>query len=276
MKLQKIYANVQGRNVLIEHDQHTYIYIHDQPKELPHASSKSDDRLQNINMMDFQSKISMVLRTQAKQQGIHFPIKKGKYGVEITVTTQRPSTEVPIVETAKAIIDAVNKEVVPDDDNIYYLKIRVQRHSSRSRTNKSSPSDKIALSINDLTIKKTVVKLQELCTYIVPKTNPSLVNGCDEEFFYPHLELYPHYVWQALSKDGFQMSRANESSVKLSFTGAVQSKDLDNMVKCYLPIMFQTQSLKPSNVVELELFKVDDPNAKGSIEMHVNCNSMQP
>ncbi|MEN1966600.1 hypothetical protein WMZ97_00865 [Lentibacillus sp. N15] len=276
MKLRKLNTNISGRNVLIEHDQHMYIQLHDQPKELPHASSKSDDRLQDISMMDFQGKISMVLRAHAKQLGIHLPLNNGMYGVEIYITTQRPPNDVPIVQTTKAIVDAINNEVVCDDDEIYRLKINVRRFTSRSRANKSVPLDKVTLSIVDMTMNRTVIGFKELCTFIVPKRNPFLVNGRDEEFFYPHLELYPHYVWQALSKDGFQMSSADECAVRLSFTGAVQSKDLDNMAKCYLPIMFQSQSLEESNVVALELLKVHDPNTKGLIEMHVNCNSTQP
>jgi len=272
----KIYSDIFNEKIMIEHDMNNYIHIHDQPKEMPHSSNKTLNRLQNITMMDFQAKLSMVLRAIAKHHNINLPLPKREYGIDIKITTKRQIEELPIINTAKAIIDAINKEVINNDAEIFYLKVNIYPIPSKSRNANSKPSDEIDLDIYDLSSNQTIIGFKRLTTYIVTKDSPYLAGGFDDEFFYPHIEMYYYPVRQALLKDGFRISTANSYSVKMCFAGAVQSKDLDNMAKTYLPIMKDIAAFNYSDILEIELYKKHCSHRNASVEIFVDCNSLQP
>ncbi|WP_026908406.1 hypothetical protein [Paucisalibacillus globulus] len=276
MTYKKIKARIMDRNVLIEHDGGSHILLHDQPLEMPHTSSKGTNRLQSTSMMDFQGKISMVLRAIASQKGVILPLLKGEYGVEINISTPRPRKELPILESVKAIIDAINNEIVSNDAEIYSLRVNLYSSKPGSRMRESMPYDSIDLRIYDVLTQTTKLQFNGLTTYIVPKSNPILSGGFDDENFYPHIELLHQPMRELLYKDGFEIAASNHYAVKLHFNGAIQSKDLDNMAKTYLPILYGTQIVTPFNIVKLELSKEHVSNSIGYIDIRVNCNSMQP
>jgi len=275
MTYNMIKAKIIDESILIEHDGGSHIVIHDQPMEMPHSSSKGTERLQNTSMMDFQGKISMVLRAIANQKNIQLPLPKGVYGVDINITTSRSHKELNLLDSVKAIVDAINREIVFNDAEIYSLKINLYFTSSGSRKRTSIPSDSIDLRVYDHLTQNTILQFNSLTTYIVSKSKPMLFGGFDEENFYPHIELLHHPVGQLIYKDGFKIAAANEYAVKLHFKGAVQSKDLDNMAKTYLPILYGTQVVTPHNIVKLELLKEHESNTTGTIDIRVNCNNVQ-
>ena len=269
------YTTINNKSIKLEHDEKSYVKIYDQPIEMPHFSDSKTDRLQHVIMMDFQAKLSMVMRAQAKQNKLSLPLPKSKYGVTIKVTTIRDKKELPILLTAKAIVDAINKEVIDNDADIYSLKVEINPVSARSRRAKSKPTDEIDLEVYDVVSMKSLIRFQGLNTYIVPKSKPVLAGGFDAEYFYPDRELYHTYVQETLNRKGFVVSAADAYSVKLNFTGAVQSKDIDNMAKTYLPILESMPSFKADNILSLELYK-EHEDTHASVEIYVNCNSMQP
>ncbi|MDM8101346.1 hypothetical protein [Oceanobacillus oncorhynchi] len=218
----------------------------------------------------------MVLRAIANQKNLQLPLPKGVYGVDINITTSRSHKEFDLLDSVKAIVDAINREIVFNDAEIYSLKINLYFTNSGSRKRISIPSDSIDLRVYDLLTQNTILQFNSLTTYIVSKRKPMLSGGFDEENFYPHIELLHQPVGRLIYNDGFKVTAANEYVVKMHFKGAIQSKDLDNMAKTYLPILYGTQVVTSHKIVKLELSKEHAPNTTGSIDIRVDCNNVQP
>src|SRR5690606_29514971 len=140
----------------------------------------------------------------------------------------------------------------------------------------SIPSDSIEVREYDHLSQHTILQFTGLTTYIASKRTPMRSGGFVEADFYPHSDSVHHPVRQLIYKDGFKIAAANEYAAKLHFKGAIQSKDLDNMAKTYLPILYGTQVVTPHNIVKLELLKEHESNTTGSIDIRVNCNNVQP
>lgn len=276
MKLYRTNTMIDNRNVNIEHDRSSLIQIHDKPQELPHSSDKTSERLQHIDMMDFQSKISMILRGHLKQSGTNIPLQKGLYGVKIILKTPRPLVELPLLDTMKSILDGIDSELIANDAYIYNCKIDYLHTPLTSRATKTRPHDYLDIEIIDLTLQKVIVKVDGLNTFVVPKRSPYLLYSQDDEYIYPHLELYHIEVVSTLKKDGFQIPAASKYSVKIVFSGAIKSNDLDNMAKCYLPILLEDSNVDTSNIVSLELTKICKQSVNGSSSIHIHCNPVQP
>ncbi|MDC3418609.1 hypothetical protein [Aquibacillus salsiterrae] len=262
-------AIIQNKVIAIEHDKSKIIKIYDQPLEMPHFSEVGSERLQHIDMMDFQGKISMILRTQMMKVGIQTPLKKGQYSINIVVRTPRMLADLPLLETMKSILDGINGEIIFNDADIYHCRIKYVQYRLTPRATKVRPHDLIDITINDLALNQTLVSVRGFNTYIVPKRMPYVLNAEDDVYFYPLHEFYHLHVSDVLQKEGFQIKSPHQCSVKLEFRGGVASKDIDNMAKCYLPILTEGGFLCNQEIISLELSKNNQSNGTGAIIVRV-------
>lgn len=265
-------SSVSNNKVILEHDGSGYICINDLPIQLPHQSSSEAKRLQHTDMMDFQGIISMVVRAQMKQKGISLPFKGGRYRLDILITTSRDLNALPLCETMKSIMDGINREVIPNDADIYECTIKYQQRHRLSRHPKGRADDVIDLVIIDLSTGQLLVNIAGLNTYIVPKKSPILLNRHEDELWNLHYEFYYVDVWDALSRDQFRVSNANSYNVRMDFCGLIHLKDLDNMARCYLPLLYETKNIREDNIVMLELYKEVNTSNSDYVKISVTCN----
>lgn len=255
MNMSSCYTSIDNKNILIDHDGSKLIYIHDQPIELPHSSSKKSQRLQHIDMLDFQDRIAMASRIRMKQRGISLPLARGRYRMEISIESSRDLKQLPLCDTMKSIMDGVDEEVIYNDADIYECSITYQALRCKSRQPASRSEDIVSYKIIDLSTGRSVVNVAGLNTYIVPKKVPYLLNRLKDEYIYVHFEGYYSYIWDALKLDKFAAPTANTYNVRMHFKGSIQSKDLDNMARCYLPLLYETKDIREDNIIKLELSK---------------------
>ena len=265
-------SSVSDNKVLLEHDGARYICIHDIPFQFPHQSLPEAERLQHTDMIDFQDRISMVVRAQMKQVGVVLPFKSSRYRLEISITTSRDLQEIPLCETMKSIMDGINGEVIPNDADIYECTIKYQQQHRLSRHPKGRADDVIDLVIIDLSTGQLLVNIADLNTYIVPKKSAILLNRHEDELWNLHYEFYYVDVWDALNRDQFRLPNANSYNVRMDFCGSIHTKDLDNMARCYLPLLYETKNIREDNIVMLELYKEVNTSNSDYVKISVTCN----
>ncbi|GEL78681.1 hypothetical protein [Tenuibacillus multivorans] len=256
---------INHQSLNIQHNGSSFIKILDEPLEMPHSSTYNSLRLQDISMLDFQSRISMVFRAIARDKGVRLPLRGGEYGVEILLKSKRSNDDLSLLETTKAIIDGINSEVIENDAAIFHVKVRKVNKSIKVRA-KNKPSDELDVSIKELNANRSALDFAGLTTHLSLKKSPYLIDGVDAELFYPHIELIHYDISEALRVDGFNIV-TSIGALKMCFEGSVISKDLDNMAKTYTPILNELHNDYTRNIEELELIKIPQSKDKANVSI---------
>ncbi|EJL46188.1 hypothetical protein PMI08_01256 [Brevibacillus sp. CF112] len=171
--------------VRLTYDSVSYYCIHEEPRELPHDTYYEPDedeeiqRQQSVLMMAFQEKVAMLLRAKSKSVGILLPLPKGKYRVDITVTTPRYADEIPLLLVMKSVLDGINKEIIENDREIYECNIRYDQKPVYSKSTKPTSDESLKIEIYDM-VSLGAPKIEVSGDfYIVPKQSPILRDGGD-------------------------------------------------------------------------------------------------
>lgn len=258
--------------IILQHDYQSKIKILDQPMEMNHFSEFYSNRLQDLSMMDFQAKLTMVLRVKLKQLRVKLPLVHGKFELNIVIHSPRHLSELPLLDCMKGIMDAINKEIILDDDCIYKCTLDIHQTSIKSKSVKSRSQDLIDIKVSDMTTMNTVVDIKSINTFVVPKKHPLVLNQEEDIFFFMHKEMYHLFIIEELQKDSFKVKPSSKYSVKMNFVGDIASKDLDNIAKCYWPVLIEGNILLEQQITSLELNKRDLVTGKPFIEININCN----
>ncbi|WP_026701727.1 hypothetical protein [Salibacterium aidingense] len=268
--LSRIKTYIKKREVDIDHNNSSYICIHDQPKEMPHETDRRANRLQDINMMDFQSKVTMLLRANLKENQQQCPLPKGMYRVEIMVETSRRVDELPLLPVMKSVIDSFDREVVANDYDIYQCDI--QYRYVGAKTGKTNPDDFLTVQCFDMYSDILLVDFQSVNINIEPKVKPHVLNFDEHTYFFPEHDFYYVSIVDALHQNNIQCKASKTYAVDINFSGSIVNKDIDNMAKVYYPILSEGLGVQEDYITTLCLRKCKTIDIQSCIEIDIQCN----
>lgn len=250
-------------------------YIPAVTKEKPydHEDTRKIDTsgriLQNVPMMDFQAKVSMLLRMALKDANVVPPLT-GQFKVEISIKTDRPVGEIPLLYVAKSIMDGINKEIIIDDHSIFSCSISYKQRKSKSKTPRTKSPDELEIRLFGCNSSSNtpVISLMPTRIHVVPKAEPLLLNYEIDARLSLQDDFYPIAVSDDLLKDGMRVAGRGPVRLQMSFLGNVLSKDIDNMARMYYPIL-ENLGLLHDDVWQLDLIKQQAVGTKSYVEMEL-------
>lgn len=246
-----------NKAVNLNHDGKSFISIQDEPIELPHSSPKTVKKLQDIQMMDFQSKVSALLSLSTANAGLSLPLSTGQYKVEITVQSHRLPAELPLLSVMKSVVDGINKQIIADDQYVYQCDI--QYISSKRKIRPSQPKDFLTVVIYDMNSGQEIAGFRSVNIHVVPKSSPHVYDFDNDVYFYPKEDFYYQSVADGLINDGMRIPDYDAYAVSMKFEGSIKSKDLDNMARVYYPILHEL-GVKEERIYSLSLLKQSSIN----------------
>ena len=94
---------------------------------------------------------------------------KGKYRVDITVNTPRPTDEIPLLLVIKSVLDGINKEIIENDRQVYECNIRYDHKPVYSNASKSTSHESLKIEIFGMVSSGVPIIEVSDNFYIVPK-----------------------------------------------------------------------------------------------------------
>lgn len=236
----KVFDNI----VLVEHDKSHAIRIWDEPLNvrISYDTDVDEGVLQSIPMMQFQSKVAMLLRAELKSKGEPLPLPSDQYRVEVDIESTKSAAELPLIEVMKSVVDGLNKEIIANDRSVYECSIRYFAGRRKSKKYPARPTDKLSVRVYSLrsTTTQPIVSFKSVPLHAVPKATPHLMDWENTLLLPLNTEFYQDDISAALSQDGMKIAGAGPYQVSMTFTGvSALSKDVDNMARAYLPILKQ-------------------------------------
>lgn len=261
MTIRTLQVPLLDKTITVEHDQMRFIRIFDEPIGLPYEHEgkrgvqNESHMLQHIPMMDFQAKITSLLRAVLKDAKIPYPLK-GQFRVEIDVTTSRSISEMPLLLLMKSVVDGINKEIVTDDHCIFSCSIKYNWRARNRRSAVTKSPDVLSVRLFDYNSSSSspVVEFKQVHVHVVPKADPLILDYLRDVRWPLGNYDYQDDVAAALRNDGMQIAVGGPYRLHLLFLGNILSKDVDNMARMYYPIL-QQLGLRNEDVREIVLTK---------------------
>lgn len=261
MTVQAIRVNHDGRTIVVEHNQQYFIRIFDEPRGLSynHEGKRSVQNethvLQDIQMMDFQAKVSSLLRMSLKDAGTPYPLT-GEYRIEVEISTSRGVGELPLLLTLKSVMDGVNKQIVVDDSSVSSCSIKYRGQAVSLSSGVTKSPDELTVKLFDCNSSSNVpvAEFEDVPIHVVPKSEPLKLDWNNDTLFTFEEDDYQEVLAAALQNDGMQISGGGPYKINLLFLGNVSTKDIDNMARMYYPIL-EHLGLHSQDVVEAILAK---------------------
>lgn len=259
--IHSIHVNHCGENILVEHNQKEFIRIFDEPRGLSyeHAGKRGikneTHMLQDIQMMDFQAKVSSLLRMCLKDAGVSYPMA-GKYSVEVEISSSRDVNELPLLSVLKSVMDGINKHIICDDSLISSCSIKYSWRSVAPKRGVTKSPDTLTVRLFDCHSASNVpvAEFKDVSVYVVPKSEPIKLDWNNDTRFAFEEDDYQEALSTALKRDGMQISGGRPYKINLLFLGNVSTKDIDNMARMYYPIL-EHLGLHSQDVVQVVLNK---------------------
>lgn len=259
--IQSVHVNHGGKTILVEHNQQGAIRIFDEPRGLSyeHAVKRGIQNekhmLQDIQMMDFQAKVSSLLRMSLKDEGETYPLT-GEYRVEVEITSSRNLSELPLLSTLKSVMDGINKQIILDDSSMLSCSIKYSGRAMTPRSGVTKSPDELTVRLFDCQSSSNVpvAEFEDVPVYVVPKAESIKLDWNNDARFTFEEDDYQEAVASALQNEGIQISGGGPHKINLLFRGNVSTKDIDNMARMYYPIL-EHLGLHSQDVVEVILAK---------------------
>jgi hypothetical protein len=255
-KISKAYIQFHNKRIKIKHDGLAIIKIYNEPETMPYEFDLSEDvkKLQSIRMMDFQAKISMLLRIDLRRFELGNAQKGSQYKVKIDITSSRMIDEMPLLLVMKSIMDGINKVIILNDRDIVQCDIRFTYKQRNTKTPLSKSPDTLKVKIYDLNIDigGPIASFKADHIYIEPKRNPIMLEASVANKQSDLLD-YQDKIVTELQKSNLHIGGGKYHLI-IAFSGHVYSKDVDNMARLYYPIL-QKLGLQDNQVYRIQLVK---------------------
>lgn len=275
MKLiHKTQTQYEGRSILIEHDRKCYIRIFDEPEGLPYEHEgkrnvhNETHMLQDIQMMDFQAKVSSLLRMSLQDAGMSYPLI-GEYNIEIEINSSRGLSEIPLIAVLKSIMDGINRQIVADDKSISSCSLRYQRRAVALRNKVSRSSDDLTVRIFDCNASSSmpVAEFNNVFMHVVPKVEPLKLDADNDTILLFGEYDYQEAIAVSLQKDGMRIIGGRPYRINFLFLCKTLANDIDNMARMYYPVL-EHLGLGNHDVVEVVLAKQKSkPKGKSCVQI---------
>lgn len=261
MTIRTIHVNHGSNTILVEHNQQWFIRIFDEPRGLSYEHEgkrgiqNETHMLQDIQMMDFQAKVTSLLRMSLKDAHAFYPLT-GEYRVEVEIASSRDVCKLPLLQTLKSVMDGINKQIITDDKSICSCSIKYRGRAMTPRSGVTKSPDELTVRLFDCNAQSnvSVAEFQDVPVYVVPKTEPIKLDWNNDTRFSFEEDDYQEVLATALQNDGMQISGGELYKINMLFLGNVSTKDIDNMARMYYPIL-EHLGLSGQDVIEVILAK---------------------
>jgi hypothetical protein len=246
------------RNIQIQHDRVSQITIFDEPLIEPYEHTERRvinevPLLQNIPMMDFQSKIAMLFRGPLTSQGIQVPLK-GVFEVDIELQSFRSLDELPLLDVMKSVIDGLNNEIVVNDQSLYACSIGYK--NLKTKPSRIKPSDVLSVALFERigNRRRLIHAADDVNIYVVPKKDPLFLDYDNDALWSFDVHDQRDIICDALRADGMRIAGGGPIKLTLNFEGSIMDKDLDNMARVYFKLL-ENLGLQSRYVHRIDLAK---------------------
>lgn len=206
--------------------------------------------LQDVAMMDFQSKIAMLFRSELGIQNTTLPIP-GQFEVIVQVKTSRPIQELPLIKVLKSVIDGLNKSIILDDRYVVSASIEYVKRSVSQPTGRLIDLLSIELLEVSNPIKQHIHRCTDVPIHVVPKKEALFLDFDDTLLSFDETD-FVDAAAQKLIADGMTLNTTSE--LQMRFKGDVDDYDIDNMALTYFELL-QAIGLNESAIHRIVLSK---------------------
>ncbi|CAM4092357.1 hypothetical protein [Saccharibacillus endophyticus] len=216
--------------------------------------------LQDVTMMDFQSKIAMLFRSELGLQRIGLPIS-GQFEVNVKVETTRTIQDMPLIGVLKSVIDGLNGSIINEDRYVVSASIEyIKRGRSVTHLN-----DILSIELLKVrhTTKQSILTCFNIPIYVVAKREALLLDSDDALLSFDETD-FVEAAAQGLIADGMTLNNSKE--LYMRFTGYIDDYDIDNMALIYFDLL-KAIGLNESNIHRILLEKEQSKVQKVSLSL---------
>lgn len=216
--------------------------------------------LQDVTMMDFQSKIAMLFRSELKLQRIRLPIS-GQFEVNVKVETTRSIQDMPLIGVIKSVIDGLNGSIINEDRYVVSASIEyIKLGRSVAHLN-----DVLSIELLEVlhTTKQRILSCLNIPIYVVAKREGLFLDSDDALLSFDETD-FVDAAAQVLIADGMILNTSKE--LHMRFKGYVDDYDIDNMALIYFDLLKEI-GLNESTIHKIVLEKEQSSVQKVSLSL---------
>lgn len=230
----------------------TVLTINEEPRIWERPDYKNKKLIQDHQMMLFQQKVMMYIRGKMRFDNVD--VIKNSVTIEIEIHSSKSLEDFSIELIVKTILDSLNKNVLDDDSLIENLNIFYKRKQKRIYDKFSD--DNLYICITELITNKVVHV--DFSIELIEKKN-AIPYDIEGEVSAPHNSIsYQNDIYNDLDSGLTNVANVKykeEIICHMMFETQDNSKDIDNMMLMYLPVLERIFTQYKSQVISIHLYK---------------------